>query len=183
VPITLTPRIRRRTALAAATVALSVGLTGCGAGFNAQTTTPYQAAEGTNAASGSIAVRNMLVLAAEDGKGQLYGVIVNTGRQNDELTGITAAPPDAPSQDETAGSQPPAPVTFSNIQPITLPAGGASSLSPTTGRPVTVTGAKPGQIVKVTLTFSKAAPVTTSIPVLTLDHYSPTPRPSTEGER
>jgi hypothetical protein len=37
--------------------------------------------------------------------------------------------------------------------------------------------------VKVTLTFSKAAPVTTSIPVLTLDHYSPTPRPSTEGER
>ena len=53
----------RRITLAGATVALSIVAAGCGAGFGAQTSQPYQPSEGTNANSGSIAVRNMLVLA------------------------------------------------------------------------------------------------------------------------
>lgn len=43
------------------------------------------------------------------------------------------------------------------------------------GPSVVVTGAKPGQMVNVTITFGNAAPVSAYIPVLTDDHYSPSP--------
>ena len=46
---------------------------------------------------------------------------------------------------------------------------------------MTVTGGKPGQMLKVTITFGTAGPITTSIPVLTTDHYSPSPRPEAES--
>ncbi|HZX02566.1 hypothetical protein [Kribbella sp.] len=46
------------------------------------------------------------------------------------------------------------------------------------GPAITVTGALPGQMVNVTVTFGKAAPVTAYVPVLTDDHYSPTPPPA-----
>jgi hypothetical protein len=36
-------------------------------------------------------------------------------------------------------------------------------------------------MIKLTITFGKAGPITASIPVLTLDHYSPSPRPDSEG--
>lgn len=185
--ITLSSQAVRRTALAGATVALSVVVAGCGAGFGAQTTKPYQPAEGTNAESGAIAVRNLLVLAAADGKGQLQGTFVNNESTDDALVCIvaTAAKPPAdaaaaanPCPVQTADS---APFTFTNFKALDLKVGAAVNLPPTTGLPVTVTGGKPGQMLKVTLTFSKAGPITTSIPVLTTDHYSPSPAPDAEG--
>ncbi|HEU4947971.1 MAG TPA: hypothetical protein VFT31_12525 [Kribbella sp.] len=179
-PITLTPRTVRRTALVGATVTLSIAVTACGAGFDAQTSKFYQAAEGTNATSGPIAVRNMLVLASEDGKGELHSAIVNTGQDEDTLTDITAAPADAPTSDGSVPADTATTVTFGNVRPLTLQAGTSLVLPPTTGKPVTVTGGKPGQMIKVTITFGKAAPITTSIPVLTTDHYSPSPRPDAE---
>ena len=214
-PITLSSRALRRTALAGAAATLSIALAACGASFNAQTSQPYQAAEGTNADSGSIHVRNMLVLADADGKGELHSVIVNSGTTDDTLVRIQQAP--AGTQDGQAGGDQPSQVTFSEFKPVDLTAGTATLLpgtgeetstgespsatptpteSPsgtpsetpsstpsagetpgaeTPGPAITVTGAKPGQMVNVTITFGKAAPITTYIPVLTDDHYSTSP--------
>ncbi|TWD81571.1 hypothetical protein FB561_2687 [Kribbella amoyensis] len=172
-PITLTRQAVRRTFAATATVTLSIALTACGANFNAQTAQPYQPAEGTNADSGSIAVRNLLVMASEDGKGELHGAIVNNGADPDTLVSIASAPEGT----EPAGAtEDPVSVTFGNVRPMTLVPGQMLSLPPATGAPFTVTGGKPGDMVAVTITFGKAAPITTAIPVLTLDHYSPSPR-------
>jgi hypothetical protein len=37
-------------------------------------------------------------------------------------------------------------------------------------------------MLKVTITFGVAGPLTVSIPVLTTDHYSPSPRPDAQSE-
>ncbi|GAA3097939.1 hypothetical protein JOF29_005936 [Kribbella aluminosa] len=56
----------------------------------------------------------------------------------------------------------------------TAPTPGAEDSGPA----IVVTGAKPGQMVNVTITFGTAAPVSAYVPVLTDDHYSPTPPPA-----
>lgn len=172
-PITLSSRSLRRTALAGAAATLSLALTACGASFSAQTQQPYQAAEGTNIESGSIKVRNMLVLADAEGKGELHSAIINDGSSDDTLTGIAQAPAGTP--DGVDGNWAPGEVTFGNVRTFTLQAGDALTLPPSTGQPITVTGVKPGQMVNVTITFGQAAPITAYIPVLTDDHYSPSP--------
>ena len=174
--ITSTPRPVRRIALAGAAVTLCIVTTACGAGFNAQTQQNYQPAEGTNAMSGEVGVRNLLVLASEDGKGRLYGAFVNTGEEPDRLVGIAAAPPQAREQGATAPTEPQTRVTFGGVRPLALEPGASVILPPENGSPVTVTGGEPGRMIDVTITFGKAAPITASIPVLTTDHYSPTPR-------
>jgi hypothetical protein len=179
VPITLTPRTVLRTALAGAIVTLSIAVTACGANFSAETSQPYQSADGTNATSGPIEVRNMLVLASDDGKGELHSAILNTGSEDDQLVGIAAAPADAAVQ--TGSTDPATTVTFGNVRTLTLKAGAALTLPPSSGAPITVTGGKPGRMLKVTITFSKAAPITANVQVLTLDHYSPSPRPDAAG--
>jgi copper(I)-binding protein len=179
VPITLSSQAFRRVCLAAATVTLSIVVAACGASFNAQTSQPYQPAEGTNADSGSIAVRNMLVLAADDGKGELHAAIVNDGTEEDTLVSIESAPATAPVQNGSVPTDTPATVTVGNVRKFTLKPGTLLTLPPAKGQPVTVTGGKPGQMIKLTLTFAKAAPLTATVPVLTLDHYSPSPRPET----
>ena len=179
-PITLSSKAFRRTGLAGATLALSIVVAACGANFGAQTTKPYQAAEGTNADSGPIAVRNMLVLADEDGKGELHAGIVNKGDEDDTLVGIASAPSTEPDGQDPA--TPPATVTFGNVKPVELKSNELVTLPPAEGQPITVTGGKPGDIINVVLTFGKAGPITTAIPVLTLDHYSPSPRPDAESE-
>ncbi len=178
--ITLSSQVVRRTALAGAAVALSVTVGACGAGFDAQTNKPYQPAEGTNAQSGGIAVRNVLVLASADGKGELHGVFVNNGQSDDKLVSITSAPADGPAVDGASTEQP-ATVTFGGFKETDLKVGQAVTIPPATSQPVTVTGGKPGQMIKVTITFGKAGPLTTSIPVLTTDHYSPSPAPDVES--
>jgi hypothetical protein len=190
VPITLSSRSVRRTALAGAAATLSIALSACGANFNAQTLQNYQPAEGTNADSGSIAVRNVLVLASEDGKGELHAVIVNSGGSDDTLVGIAQAP--AETQDGQAGGDQPGQATFGNVKTLDLKAGSSTLLPPPAespqlengeapGEPITVTGGKPGQMINVVITFGQAAPITTYIPVLTKDHYSPTPRADGAG--
>ncbi|MFG1626976.1 hypothetical protein [Kribbella sp. NPDC049227] len=201
-PITLSSRFVRRTALAGAAATLSIALAACGANFSAQTAKPYQAAEGTNADSGSIKVRNMLVLATADGKGELHSAIINDGSTDDTLVKIEQAPPGT--QDGQAGGDQPGQVTFSEFAPIDLEAGTSTMLPPAAGeeaasatptadptatptetptadpgsKGIAVTGGKPGQMINVVITFGQAGPITTYIPVLTEDHYSPTPQPA-----
>ena len=180
-PITLSRQIRRRTVLAAVVVTLTAAMTGCAVSSDAQTTTAYEVNEGANASSGAVAVRNMLVLASGDGSGRLYASIFNNGTADDTLTGISQAPAGAPLSDGTTVTELPDRITFAGVRPITLPAGGSVVLPPSTGKPVTVAGAKPGFVVNVTLTFRTAAPLTVAIPVLPLGFYSPTPAAGGEG--
>jgi hypothetical protein len=168
VPITSISLSHRRSGLVAATMvaaavlpAAAVG--GCAAGFDAQTIQPYQAAEGTNAESGPVAVRNLLVLADAEGEGVVHAAIVNTGSDQDTLTGIE------PGRSEQG-------VKVTGMRTFPVPASGSLVLPPETGKPVTLTGAEPGEMVELTLTFGAAAPLTVPVPVLAEDHYSPTPR-------
>jgi hypothetical protein len=210
VPITLSSRFARRTALAGAAATLSIALAACSASFSAPTLQPYQAAEGTNVESGQLKVRNMLVLAGSDGKGELHSVIVNDGDTADTLVSIKQAA--AGTNDGQAGGDQPGEVKFEGItdpvdlaphSALLLPGSGTSaettpsatpSATPTDtptespsaptpgaeegGPAVVVTGAKPGQMVNVTITFGNAAPISTYIPVLTDDHYSPSAAPA-----
>ncbi|TDC14355.1 hypothetical protein, partial [Kribbella albertanoniae] len=130
-PITLSARSVRRAALAGAAATLSIVLAGCGAGFNAQTAQPYQPAEGTNASSGGIVIRNVLVLADEHGKGELHGVVVNNGTATDTLVSITQAPPAPPVADAPAVEA--NPVTFGKFSPLALQVGAALRLPQTGG--------------------------------------------------
>jgi hypothetical protein len=206
VPITLSSRFARRTALAGAAATLSIALAACSASFSAPTLQPYQAAEGTNIESGQLKVRNMLVLADADGKGELHSVIVNDGDAPETLVSIAQAAPGT--ADGQAGADQPTEVKFTGLtQPVelaphtalVLPGSGAEapvakttpsttpSAAPTetpsapapgaeeAGPAIIVTGAKPGQMVNVTITFGTAAPVSAYVPVLTEDHYSPSP--------
>lgn len=171
-PITFTLRNRRsghspsKTLYAALTSVLVLVLAGCAAGADAQTLQPYQAAEGTNAESGAIAVRNLLAMADDEGKGEIHGAFVNTGGSEDKLVGIEV--------DKSEQG-----VEVAGMRAFPLLPKRSVSLPPETGKPVTLTGAKPGEMVKVRITFEDAGPIDTSIPVLTEDHFSPTPR---EGE-
>jgi hypothetical protein len=180
--ITLSSRSVRRTALAGAAATLSIALAACSASFSAPTQQPYQPAEGSNADSGSLHVRNLLVLADADGKGELHTVIVNDGPGNETLVKLAQAP--AGTADGTDGNWAPGEVTFSALKtPLDLAAGTSTILPPVPsdgngedeGDPITVTGAKPGQMINVTITFGTAAPINTYVPVLTDNHYSPTP--------
>lgn len=227
-PITLSSRIARRTALAGAAATLSIALAACSASFSAQTLQPYQSAEGTNIESGQIKLRNLLVLADAGGKGELHGVVVNDGDDADtlvtidqaadgtqdgqagadqpgkvEFTGLTdpvdlaphsalrlpgtgteAAVPAAESSTTPGTSPSSTPATSPSSTPSTTPAAPTETPSAPTpgaedgGPAIIVTGAKPGQMVNVTVTFGTAAPVTAYVPVLTDDHYSPTPIPA-----
>ena len=161
-PITLTSRTARRTGLFSAAALTLSALTACGAGFGAQTLQPYQPAEGANGDSGDLAVRNVLVLADDAGKGELYATIVNQGNSDDQLTAIEVDPSEQG-------------VEVTGMRTFTLSAGDALTIPPPGGKPVVVTGARPGSNITLTLVFGKAAPLTTSVPVLTKDHYSPTP--------
>lgn len=201
-PITLSSRFARRTALAGAAATLSIALAACSASFSAPTLQPYQAAEGTNIESGQLKIRNMLVLADADGKGELHSVIVNDGDAPETLVSILQAAPGT--ADGQAGSDQPGEVKFTGLTaPLELephtavvipgsgteapvaettpsPAATETPSAPTPGAEeagpaIIVTGAKPGQMVNVTITFGTAAPVSTYVPVLTEDHYSPSP--------
>jgi len=169
-----TSRTVRRVGLLGTVALAAAALTGCGAGFNAQTLQPYQAAEGTNATSGSIALRNVLVLADDRGNGKLYAAIVNTGSDDDRLTAIRSED----SEVKVTGMRP---ITLPPNQLVQLPSTAATPTPGTTGSgsratTVEVTGAEPGAMVRLTFVFGKAAPITDTFPVLTTDHYSPTPR-------
>jgi hypothetical protein len=162
----MTSRARSIVAAAAALLLALTVTAGCAASFGAQTQQQYQAAEGANGDSGPIAARNVLVFADAEGKGVLHGVLVNDGTSDDRLASVTVDP-------AAEG------VTVAGPQEVPLPAGQAVPFG-TRGKAITVNGAKPGRMLKMTLSFGEAGPITLYVPVLAEDHYSPSPRPETE---
>ena len=185
VPQSLPQRTVRSMLAGGAALLLAASVTaGCGAGFDAQTNQPYQAAEGANGGSGAIAVRNVLVIADDQGSGTLYGVVVNTGDSDDRLASIRVDQ-SVQGVKVTGGSAQPLPagqaITLGGGRPLPNATGSPGKSETPSGdevKPIRLTGAKPGRVLKMTISFGTAGPITVQVPVITTDHYSPTPKPS-----
>lgn len=145
---------------------LSLGLSGCAAGTDSVTIKPYAPTDGNQAQSGTIKVRNVLIVEQADGTGELLATFVNSGLENDAVTSIVVNN---------------APVVLS-ASPLTLEPnkavifGGESANA--SGR-IAAVGAKAGQLVPVTISFEKAAPVSMTILIrqATLE-FTPTTTPT-----
>lgn len=137
--------------LGLASILVSVlALTGCGAsGPDAPTRNIKQVTDGVEAQSGSIYIRDLLLVAQPDGSAALVGTFINEAATSDALTGITVggirAQLSAPSYDLVQNT----PVIFS----------GDSANAVGT---VPALNMKPGTRVPVLLTFAHATAVTLS---------------------
>lgn len=137
--------------LGLASILVSVlALTGCGAsGPDAPTRNIKQVTDGVEAQSGSIYIRDLLLVAQPDGSAALVGTFINEAATSDALTGITvggiSAQLSAPSYDLVQNT----PVIFS----------GDSANAVGT---VPALNMKPGTRVPVLLTFAHATAVTLS---------------------
>jgi hypothetical protein len=87
----ITTRINtRKSAGAVVAVASVLLLSACGAsGPDAPTRTIKQVTDGTEATSGSIVIRDVVIVAQPDGSGALVGTFINEAASADALTGIT----------------------------------------------------------------------------------------------
>ncbi|MGZ4595994.1 MAG: hypothetical protein ACXV4A_14550 [Actinomycetes bacterium] len=150
-----------------AAVASLALLTGCGAGFSAQTVQTYAPADGVLGNNGSIRVVNALVVA---GDGATTGVVsmsvVNVGDRADRLTGI-----------ESSGGT--VDLTGSGV----LRAGQSVRFGAGTDPAATIGGltARPGKAITLRLTFARSEPITlrTVVVPATGDYAQLTPGPET----
>lgn len=143
-----------------ATILVSVlALTGCGAsGSNAPTRTIKQVTDGVEGQSGSIYIRDIVLVAQPDGSAAIVGTFINEEATSDALTGITvggaAAKLSAPS--------------FALVQNTPVIFSGDSANA--TGS-VPALKATPGTRINVVMTFAHAAPVTLSAIVRAKSDY------------
>jgi copper(I)-binding protein len=150
-----------------AAVASLALLTGCGAGFNSQSTQSYAPADGVLADNGSIRALNALVVA---GEGSTTGVIsmtlANHRDRADRLTGITS---DDGTVDLTGSGN--------------LPAGAAVRFGAGTAPSATISDLtrSPGDAVTLKLTFARSEPITVRTLVVPAsgDYAGLTPGPET----
>lgn len=140
-------------------------LTGCGAGFNAQSVQTYAPADGALADNGSIRVLNALVVAAEGATtGVISTTLVNHGDRTDRLTDITSS----------SG-------TVDLTGPGELRPGAAVRFSAGTTPSATIADLtrSPGQSVTIKLTFARSEPLTVRTVVVAAsgDYAEITPGP------
>jgi hypothetical protein len=147
----------RLVASAALSALVLLGATGCTFISPQATTIEYSASDGVNVsdADGPIDVRNVFVVATEDGTvGNLVGAIVNSSQERATLT-----------------------ISLSGIDPftITLPAGDSISLG-ADEEPLRIVGldTMPGATVEIHFQSGDSTGVTAAVPVLdgTLSYYS-----------
>lgn len=151
---------RRRLAGSFAAPLVALGLltsaSGCYTNNSAATQRNYQSADGVNADSGLLRVRNLQVVSAGSG-GTLVGAIANDGDQQDTLTSITVR-----------GQ--PARLT---LAARTLVPQRLVSFGTTGGPQAYVAGTfTPGGLVPVVITFGQAAAVNVDVPVLPRYDYT-----------
>lgn len=153
----LVSSVRRRRLAATALAATAIlTLTACGdaRGFNSQTSQQYQAGVGANH-HGKIEVLNALFVANDDTSATLSAGIVNNSGSDQSLSAVTVT---SMSGDEV-------PVRSTRIP---LPQYGLTTLggeADATGIRVP-DGARAGYYLKVTLSFTDAAPITIEAPVV-----------------
>lgn len=140
----------RRVLITLLIATLTLSLTGCGAGLNAETRNLKQVTDGVeatvNTAGNNIKVVNLLVVETAEGAGVLVGTLVNSLDQEDALLGV-------------AINGQVATVTGSNVlaknKPVIFEGPSANAKAV-----VRVLGAKAGQSVQVTMFFARAGQVT-----------------------
>lgn len=135
--------LRRRAAIVALPV-LGLALAGCGS-IKEQTQQPYDATDGVSAQAGDIGVRNVLVVATDDGDAAtLMASFANRGPA-DRLEAVRVGETEA----TPTGS------------PLEIPAGGYASLGPEDTR-LDIDGADttPGRVVEIEFLFRRAPRVT-----------------------
>jgi hypothetical protein len=134
-----------------------LALSACG--FGEQTYKQYQPAAGANYRSPTVDVLNTLLVANPNKSATLSASIVNNTDANQSLSSVTVT---------TLDGSKSLPVRSTKIL-LPLPKGTAATLGQASdaGGFVVTDGAKPGYYVKVTLSFTDAAPVTIEAPVVT----------------
>ena len=158
-----------RRCIAAATVLLAAPvLSSCGVSFGAQTDQVYNPSVGTDDREGSVDVLNALIVSGTDGSGTLAASLVDNDQAiGDALKGVAGAGQDSSLTAKIAGD-------------TTIPAGGLLNLA-TQGN-VSVTGKRvvPGNFVRITFSFDRAAAATLDVPVVPADNpdYAKVPLPS-----
>lgn len=153
-----TARHRRRSVRAlAAGFGVTLLLSGCG--FDAQTLQEYTPAHGVNVDDGFLKVRNLLIIANDQGQGQMSASIVSQ-RGADTLTGVSGY---AIKSDGSRGSA----LTVGRAA-VPLRPGEMVVLTHQDAPTITVSGAdlKPGLTANLTLTFASGAVETAVVPVV-----------------
>lgn len=140
----------RRVLTAMLIATLTISLSGCGAGLNAETRKLKQVTDGVeatvNTAGNNIKVVNLLVVETAEGAGVLVGTLVNSMDQEDTLLGVAINGQVA----NVTGTN-----TLAKNTPVIFegPSTNAKAVVP-------VLGAKAGQSVQVTMFFARAGQVT-----------------------
>lgn len=160
--------VRPRPLAALAAAGLSVALTGCGASLQPQTYQERTVADGTNAAVGAIAVRNVYLVPPESGEMYEAGsdaevrlTLANDGPEDDRLVEVTS--PAASSvqllEDGTEVGEVDLPRLGTTGGLLSLRLEGLSE------------ELRPGTYVELTLRFERNGEVTISAPVATTGEY------------
>jgi hypothetical protein len=135
--------------------ALCLTVTGCnGVGFNEQTNKFYQGAAGITNRDGEVYALNVLVVTDGKGNGTMVGTLLNTMSTADSLQGVTATD----SNGKAIPTKLASPVPLAPEQAVKLQTNASVRL---TGK-----GLVAGYYIHVTFTFTTAAPLSMSIPVL-----------------
>lgn len=143
-----------------ATILVGVlALTGCGAsGSGAPTRNIKQVTDGVEAQSGSIYIRDILLVSQPDGSAALVGTFINEDTTSDALTGITVG--------GIPATLVAAPFDLQQNTPVIFSGDSANATGTVPGLNVT-----PGKRVDVVVTFAHAASVTLSAIVRAKSDY------------
>lgn len=147
--------VERRLALGCAATAL-LGLTGCGAGFDAQTQQQYQPAVGVSNREGDVYAINTLVVTDGQGNGTVVSALINQADAEDTLASVAAT------DDRGAALR---------VQPlpdagISLPTSQLVQLGNDGAVRVSSKDLQAGQFLTLTFTFANAAPLQVDAPVV-----------------
>ncbi|MGH3493185.1 MAG: hypothetical protein ACRDQ1_08095 [Sciscionella sp.] len=147
-------KFMRRFVPVAAVLALPV-LGGCASGFDAQTSIPYQPAQGISVRHGQVYVIDTLVVTNGHGSGTVTGALVNQVNSADALVGLTATDASGHSMKVTIAH---GKVPVAGMASVQLADSGAVQVSDP--------DLQAGTAVTLTFTFEHASPVTAQVQVL-----------------
>lgn len=165
------PRARRaaRVAVPAAVLGPVLALTGCGAGFDAQTYQERTVADVSNTAVGALALRALSVSPGSDGvlrpgdDADVQMVVVNEGAEADRLVEVTSPVAESVDIIETEGGE--------VVEELEIPSLGTTGGSAGLVLRGLTEEVRAAETVELTLRFERNGEVTLSVPVATTGEY------------
>lgn len=141
---------------AVVSIALLVALTGCAAGFDAQTNQPYQPAQGVTVRSSEVYAVNTLVVTDGNGNGTVVTSLINQRSEPDKLVALTAK--DTAGGGAKVSPLPKGGIELATQQAVQTATDGALRISSDT--------LHAGGLVTLSFEFESAAPVKVEVPVV-----------------